>query len=190
MAPLHQDKNDRNSVAVLGSPCIFRKKMRLRCHEEKIISAQKRRELPVKLQNTGGEKSEKSIIDYAGSCRPHRPGSRSGKSLYILLRGSDLTEDGSTLFGRTEDTGDYHSKVFDVIDSKDVPENGMWVDEDGGTAFTAPYKEGLTKTYRYTASRDGAKEMGFLVKLELMKKACPCQRLLRQIVMEKLQQRV
>ena len=81
MAPLHQDKNDRNSVAVLGSPCIFRKKMRLRCHEEKIISAQKRRELPVKLQNTGGEKSEKSIIDHAGSCRPHRPGSRSGKSL-------------------------------------------------------------------------------------------------------------
>lgn len=74
--------------------------------------------------------------------------------------GSDLTEDGSTLFGRTEDTGDYHSKVFDVIDSKDVPENGMWVDEDGGTAFTAPYKEGLTKTYRYTASRDGAKGDG------------------------------
>ena len=74
--------------------------------------------------------------------------------------GSDLTEEGSTLFGRTEDTGDYHSKVFDVIDSKDVPENGMWVDEDGGTAFTAPYKEGLTKTYRYTASRDGAKGDG------------------------------
>lgn len=43
MAPLHQDKNDRNSVAVLGSPCIFRKKMRLRCHEEKIISAQKKK---------------------------------------------------------------------------------------------------------------------------------------------------
>lgn len=42
MAPLHQDKNDRNSVAVLGSPCIFRKKMRLRCHEEKIISAQEK----------------------------------------------------------------------------------------------------------------------------------------------------
>lgn len=74
--------------------------------------------------------------------------------------GSDLTEDGSTLFGRTEDVGNYHSKVFDVIDSKDVPENGMWVDEDGGTAFTAPYKEGLTKTYRYTASRDGAKGDG------------------------------
>lgn len=74
--------------------------------------------------------------------------------------GSDLTEDGSTLFGRTEDTGDYHSKVFDVIDSKDVPENGMWVDEDGGTKFTAPYKDGLTKTYRYTACRDGAKGDG------------------------------
>lgn len=74
--------------------------------------------------------------------------------------GSDLTEDGSTLFGRTEDVGNYHSKVFDVIDSKDVPEDGMWVDEDGGTEFTAPYKTDLTKTYRYTACRDGAKGDG------------------------------
>lgn len=74
--------------------------------------------------------------------------------------GSDLTEDGSTLFGRTEDVGNYHSKVFDVIDSKDVPEDRMWVDEDGGTKFTAPYKKGLTKTYRYTACRDGAKGDG------------------------------
>ncbi len=74
--------------------------------------------------------------------------------------GSELTKDGSTLFGRTEDVGDYHDKVFDVIDSKDVPENGMWVDEDGGTKFTAPYKDGLTKTYRYTACRDGEKGYG------------------------------
>lgn len=74
--------------------------------------------------------------------------------------GSDLTEDGSTLFGRTEDVGNYHSKVFDVIDSKDVPKDRMWVDEDGGTEFTAPYKDGLTKTYRYTACRDGAKGDG------------------------------
>lgn len=74
--------------------------------------------------------------------------------------GSDLTEDGSTLFGRTEDVGNYHTKVFDVIDSKEVPEDRMWVDEDGGTAFTAPYKKGLTKTYRYTACRDGAKGDG------------------------------
>ena len=55
--------------------------------------------------------------------------------------GSDLTEDRSTLFGRTEDVGNYHSKVFDVIDSKDVPKDRMWVDEDGGTKFTAPYKK-------------------------------------------------
>lgn len=74
--------------------------------------------------------------------------------------GSDLTEDGSTLFGRTEDVGNYHSKVFDVIDSKDVPGDRMWVDEDGGTEFTAPYKTDLTKTYRYTACRDGAKGDG------------------------------
>lgn len=74
--------------------------------------------------------------------------------------GSDLTEDGSTLFGRTEDIGNYHSKVFDVIDSKKISEGEKWVDEDGGTAFTAPYKDGLTETYRYTACRDGAKGDG------------------------------
>lgn len=74
--------------------------------------------------------------------------------------GSGLTKDGSTLFGRTEDVGNYHSKVFDVIDSKEVPKDRMWVDEDKGTAFTAPYKDGLTKTYRYTACRDGAKGDG------------------------------
>ena len=74
--------------------------------------------------------------------------------------GSGLTEDGSTLFGRTEDIGNYHSKVFDVIDSKKISEGEKWVDEDGGTAFTAPYKDGLTETYRYTACRDGAKGDG------------------------------
>lgn len=74
--------------------------------------------------------------------------------------GSDLTEDGSTLFGRTEDIGNYHSKVFDVIDSKKISKGEKWVDEDGGTAFTAPYKDGLTETYRYTACRDGAKGDG------------------------------
>ena len=74
--------------------------------------------------------------------------------------GSDLTEDRSTLFGRTEDIGNYHSKVFDVIDSKKISEGEKWVDEDGGTAFTAPYKDGLTETYRYTACRDGAKGDG------------------------------
>ncbi len=74
--------------------------------------------------------------------------------------GSDLTEDGSTLFGRTEDIGNYHSKVFDVIDSKKISEGEKWVDEDGGTAFTAPYKDGLTETHRYTACRDGAKGDG------------------------------
>ena len=74
--------------------------------------------------------------------------------------GSGLTKDGSTLFGRTEDVGNYHSKVFDVIDSKEVPKDRMWVDEDKGTAFTAPYKDGLTKTYRYTACRDGERGKG------------------------------
>lgn len=73
--------------------------------------------------------------------------------------GSDLTEDGSTLFGRTEDIGSAYDKVFQVIPSKDVPENRMWTDESGATQFTAPYyNDDLTETYRYTACRDNEAE--------------------------------
>ena len=104
--------------------------------------------------------------------------------------GSDLTEDGSTLFGRTEDVGNYHSKVFDVIDSKDVPKDRMWVDEDGGTEFTAPYKDGLTKTYRYTACRDGAKGDGLFGEVGINEKGVSMSATTTEIVMEKLQQRV
>lgn len=74
--------------------------------------------------------------------------------------GSELTKDGSTMFGRTEDIGNYHDKVFKVIESKEVPSDKKWVDESGDTAFTASYKDGLAKTYRYTICRDGAEGDG------------------------------
>lgn len=76
--------------------------------------------------------------------------------------GSDLTADGSTLYGRTEDIGSAYDKVFQVIQPMDVPADRMWKDESGVTAFTAPYKEGLTKTYRYTACRDNKAEQAGL----------------------------
>ena len=72
--------------------------------------------------------------------------------------GSDLTEDGSTLFGRTEDVGDYHDKVFKVIDSEEVHSGEQWTDESGYTKFVGDYKDGLTKTYRYTVCRDSVGE--------------------------------
>lgn len=68
--------------------------------------------------------------------------------------GSDLTEDGSTLFGRTEDIGARYDKVFQVIPSKEIQEGEKWKDESGYTQFQGDYKDGLTKTYRYTACRD------------------------------------
>lgn len=73
--------------------------------------------------------------------------------------GSDLTEDGSTLFGRTEDIGAGYDKVFQVIESKEIPADRMWVDESGATEFSAPYyNKDLEKTYRYTACRDNEEE--------------------------------
>ncbi len=68
--------------------------------------------------------------------------------------GSDLTADGSTLYGRNEDYGGNWDKVFKVIDPYEVPEDGMWVDGSGATDIVAPFKEGLTETYRYTVCRD------------------------------------
>ncbi|MCD8338399.1 MAG: C69 family dipeptidase [Lachnospiraceae bacterium] len=71
--------------------------------------------------------------------------------------GSDLTADGSVMFGRTEDIGSSYDKVFQVIESKEIPEDGMWIDEKGYTDFTAPYyNTSITRTYSYTACRDAA----------------------------------
>ncbi|MCD8019978.1 MAG: C69 family dipeptidase [Clostridiales bacterium] len=74
--------------------------------------------------------------------------------------GSDLTEDGSVMFGRNEDISSAYDKVLQVIESQEIPEDGMWVDEKGYTEFTAPYyNTSITKTYSYTACRD-AEEYG------------------------------
>lgn len=73
--------------------------------------------------------------------------------------GSDLTEDGSTLFGRTEDIGARYDKVFQVIPSKEIPEDRIWRDESGDTQFSANYyNDDLDRTYRYTACRDNEEE--------------------------------
>src|SRR5699024_7142398 len=62
-------------------------------------------------------------------------------------------------FGRTEDIGAGYDKVFQVIESKEIPADRMWVDESGATEFSAPYyNKDLEKTYRYTACRDNEEE--------------------------------
>lgn len=72
--------------------------------------------------------------------------------------GSDLTKDGSAIYGRTEDIGSAYDKVFKVVEPKEVGENAMWKDSmwtsDGSsfTQFTGPIK--VSKTYRYTICRD------------------------------------
>lgn len=72
--------------------------------------------------------------------------------------GSELTKDGSTMFGRTEDIGSAYDKVFQVIQPKEIKDGDKWVDESGVTEFTHAYKDGLKKTYRYTACRDNKEE--------------------------------
>lgn len=66
-------------------------------------------------------------------------------SLYV---GSDLTENGSTYFGRGEDIGEHWAKVFQVIEAADHEEGEMYEDAYG---FAMPYP---AHTYRYTYVRD------------------------------------
>ena len=74
--------------------------------------------------------------------------------------GSDCTADGSTMYGRTEDTSSNWDKVFKIIDAKEVGENAMYVDSTGATNFQAPIK--VTTPYRYSLCRDAEEnEDGF-----------------------------
>lgn len=74
--------------------------------------------------------------------------------------GSECTADGSTMYGRTEDTSEDWAKVFKIIEAKEVGENAMYVDPTGATNFQAPIK--VTTTYRYSIYRDAeAFEDGF-----------------------------
>jgi len=66
-------------------------------------------------------------------------------SLYV---GSELTENGSTYFGRGEDIGEHWAKIFQVIEAADHAEGEMYEDAYG---FAMPYP---AHTYRYTYVRD------------------------------------
>lgn len=65
-----------------------------------------------------------------------------------LFVGSELTENGSTFFGRGEDIGEHYAKIFQVIEAADHAEGEMYEDSYG---FTMPWP---AHTYRYTYVRD------------------------------------
>lgn len=65
-----------------------------------------------------------------------------------LFVGSELTENGSTYFGRIEDYSEYYTKVFDVMEAADHAEGEMFEDAYG---FSMPYP---AHTYRYGYVRD------------------------------------
>lgn len=65
-----------------------------------------------------------------------------------LFVGSELTENGSTFFGRGEDIGEHYAKIFQIIEAADHEEGEMYEDSAG---FAMPYP---AHTYRYTYIRD------------------------------------
>ncbi len=65
-----------------------------------------------------------------------------------LFVGSELTESGSTFFGRGEDIGEHYAKIFQIIEAADHAEGEMYEDSWG---FTMPWP---AHTYRYTYVRD------------------------------------
>lgn len=66
-------------------------------------------------------------------------------SVYV---GKDLTVDGSTMFGRTEDISSAYNKNFVVHEAATHADGAMY---DDGTGFTMPL---ANQTYRYTACED------------------------------------
>ncbi|WP_028124718.1 C69 family dipeptidase [Eremococcus coleocola] len=68
--------------------------------------------------------------------------------------GKDLTEDGSTIFGRTEDLETDHNKTFVVFPEKDNEEGAMLEDVNG---FKYELPE---KSFKYTALPDTTPEYG------------------------------
>lgn len=65
-----------------------------------------------------------------------------------LFVGRELTENGSTYFGRGEDIGEHYAKIFQIIEAADHEEGEMYEDSAG---FSMPYP---AHTYRYTYIRD------------------------------------
>ena len=77
-----------------------------------------------------------------------------------FIIGRQLTKDGTTLFGRTEDypyypNGGKHNKNYVVVDSKTYNEGDQIVDESNG--FTYPH---ATNEMKYTATYDSARGDG------------------------------
>ncbi|ULJ59325.1 C69 family dipeptidase [Wielerella bovis] len=63
--------------------------------------------------------------------------------------GKQLTADGSTIFGRTEDLETHHNKTFVVFPAKHNPVGAVLKDESTGFTFTLP-----SQSYQYTAIPD------------------------------------
>ena len=77
-----------------------------------------------------------------------------------FIIGRQLTKDGTTLFGRTEDypyypNGGKHNKNFVVVDAKNYKEGDQLEDESNG--FTYPH---AASEMKYTATYDSARGDG------------------------------
>lgn len=75
-------------------------------------------------------------------------GSMTAEACTSYYAGKKVTADGSILFGRTEDIGGSHSKIFKVYPAAKHAEGEMYTDV---TSFTMPWP---AETYRYTACED------------------------------------
>ena len=72
-----------------------------------------------------------------------------------FIIGKDLTTDGSTLYGRTEDLEPNHNKNFVVRERKYNKAGDKFVDETNGSSFDLP-----AVSYKYTAVPDVTPEQG------------------------------
>ena len=72
-----------------------------------------------------------------------------------FIIGKDLTEDGSWLYGRTEDLEPNHNKTFVVYPRTDNPEGATWKDEANGFEYPLP-----ATSHKYTAVPDVTPEQG------------------------------
>lgn len=72
-----------------------------------------------------------------------------------FIIGKDLTSDGSTLYGRTEDLEPNHNKTFVVREAKDNKEGTMWKDQANGFKYELP-----EHSFKYTAVPDVTPKYG------------------------------
>lgn len=66
-----------------------------------------------------------------------------------FIVGKNLTADGSTLYGRTEDLEPHHNKVYKVHPAKDNKAGAKLIDEANGFEWQLP-----TRSYKYTSVSD------------------------------------